>query len=300
MLRRRVALSLVLLPVLLLSSCKLATPAAPQLLRLATTTSTQDSGLLDAILPAFEAKYNAQVDVVAVGSGQAIEIGKAGDADVLLVHSRKAEDQFVADGYGVERFPVMFNDFVLVGPHADPAGVGQAASGAEAFANIAQAQAPFVSRGDKSGTNTKELALWDSAGITPGPADTWYSSIGQGMGETLQFSNEQQAYTLTDRGTWLSMADKLPNLMILFGGQTISENPDPAMRNPYGVIQVKPQDPNAPAAKMAENFIDWLTSPAEQDVIGQYGVDKYGQPLFYPSSIAWCAQHGKDAPGCSG
>ncbi len=237
--------------------------------------------------------------MVAVGSGQAIEIGKSGDADVLLVHSRKAEDAFVADGYGVERFPVMFNDFVLVGPRDDPAGIASAATGAEALQRIYDSQSTFVSRGDGSGTNVKESALWDAAGLAPAAGDAWYQAIGQGMGETLQFSEEQKGYTLSDRGTYLSMAATLPDLIVLFGGQTIAENPDPAMRNPYGVIQVTPEDPKSPAALKAEEFIDWLTSVETQDLIQQYGVDKYGQPLFYPSSTAWCEAHGADSPGCS-
>jgi tungstate transport system substrate-binding protein len=282
-----------------LAACAPATPAAPQVLRLATTTSTYDSGLLDVILPVFEQKYNAEVDVVAVGSGQAIEIGRSGDADVLLVHSRKAEDAFVAEGYGVERFPVMFNDFVLVGPHNDPAGIASAASAAEALQRISDSQSTFVSRGDDSGTHTKELALWEAAGLAPGSAGAWYLSIGQGMGETLQFAQEEQGYTLADRGTYLSLAETLSDLTILFGGETIAENPDPAMRNPYGVIQVTPVDPAAPAAQKAGEFIAWLTSVETQDMIQAFGVDEYGQPLFYPSSTAWCAANVADSPGCS-
>jgi tungstate transport system substrate-binding protein len=296
---RRIVFSLLFLTSLLLGACAPATPAAAQLLRLATTTSTYDSGLLDAILPVFEQAYHAEVDVVAVGSGQAIEIGKSGDADVLLVHSRKAEDAFVADGFGVERFPVMFNDFVLVGPHDDPAGIAAAASAAEALQRIYDSQSTFVSRGDDSGTNVKELALWQAAGLTPGPTEAWYQSIGQGMGETLQFAHEEQGYTLADRGTCLSLADSLPDLMVQFGGATIAENPDAAMRNPYGVIQVTPADPQSPAALKAEEFIAWLTSVETQDLIQVYGVDKYGQPLFYPSSTAWCEANGADSPGCS-
>jgi tungstate transport system substrate-binding protein len=282
---------------ILLGACAPATPQAPQLLRLATTTSTYDSGLLDAILPVFEQEFNADVDVVAVGSGQAIEIGEKKDADVLLVHSRRAEDAFVADGFGVERFPVMFNDFILVGPHADPAAIASAATAAEAFQRIADSGSTFVSRGDDSGTHTKEKALWTEAGLEPSPDSGWYQSIGQGMGETLQFANEQQGYTLADRGTYLSMADTLPSLMILFGGQTIAENPDPLMRNPYGVIQVTPDDPQAAAALKAEEFIGWLTSLETQEMIEDYGKEEYGQPLFYPASAAWCESHG-DSPGC--
>ena len=281
------------------AGCALATPDASQLLRLATTTSTYDSGLLDSILPVFEGAYDADVDVVAVGTGQAIEIGRSGDADVILVHSRNAEDAFVADGYGVERFPVMFNDFVLVGPHADPAGIASAVTGAEALQRIYDSQSTFVSRGDDSGTHAKELALWQAASLTPALTDAWYLSIGQGMGETLQFAHEQQGYTLADRGTYLSVADTLPDLMILFGGWTIAENPDQAMRNPYGVIQVRAPDLQSSEAQAAAEFVAWLTSLETQEMVRDYGVAEFGQPLFYPSSTAWCEASGPDSPGCS-
>jgi tungstate transport system substrate-binding protein len=298
--RARNGAAILLLSLLvLLAACTPATATAPQLLRLATTTSTYDSGLLDAILPVFEAEFNADVDVVAVGTGQAIEIGKSGDADVILVHSRKAEDAFVADGYGVERFPVMFNDFILVGPKDDPAGITSAASAAEALQDISASGSTFVSRGDDSGTHAKELALWEAAGLAPGSSDTWYLSIGQGMGETLQFAQEEQGYTLADRGTYLSLADTLPDLAVLFGGTTIAENPDAALRNPYGVIQVTPSDPSSPAARKASEFIEWLTSIETQERIQEFGVDAYGQPLFYPSSTSWCDANGADSPGCS-
>ena len=182
----------------------------PQVLRLATTTSTADSGLLDAILPDFEAQYNAQVDVVAVGTGQAIELGEAGDADVILVHARAKEDAFVAEGHGTARYDVMYNDFVIVGPAADPAGIEGMATAAEALAAIAAAEATFASRGDDSGTHTKELSLWDKADVTiRRTAPTWYKSLGQGMGETLLFADESGAYTLTDRGTFLAQQDSL-------------------------------------------------------------------------------------------
>src|SRR5512139_985842 len=202
-----------------------APTAAPeqQVLRLATTTSTADSGLLDAILPEFQSKYNARVDVVAVGTGQALEIGTKGDADVVLVHSRKGEDQFVADGHTKERFDVMYNDFIVLGPKDDPAKVSGMATGKEAFTAIMDAEATFASRGDKSGTNTKELSVWSSLGITPTKDMPWYKALGQGMGETLTFANEQKAYTLSDRGTYLAMKDKLPNLAIVLGGNTLAE-----------------------------------------------------------------------------
>lgn len=254
----------------------------PQVLRLATTTSTADSGLLDAILPAFEAAYNARVDVVAVGTGQAIEIGQAGDADVILVHARAREDAFVEEGSGLARYDVMYNDFIIVGPADDPAGVQGMTSAAEALAAIAAAEARFASRGDDSGTHTKELSLWEKAAVTP--EGDWYNSLGQGMGETLTFANESNAYTLTDRGTYLSMSATLPNLAIMVGGDSIADNADSALLNPYGVIPVNPELSANINAELAQQFVDWLISPEVQEQIGQYGVEEFGQPLFYPNA----------------
>ncbi len=263
--------------------------ATPAKLILATTTSTADSGLLDAILPDFEQKFNADVDVVAVGTGQALEIGSKGDADVVLVHSRKGEDQFVADGNAKERFDVMFNDFIVVGPAEDPAGIAGMALAKEAFQAIADAEAPFASRGDNSGTNTKELAIWASIPVTPTAEMAWYNSLGQGMGDTLTFANEQQAYTLTDRGTYLAMRDTLPDLAILVGGENLAENQDKVLLNPYGVLAVNQEvHPNI-NADLAAKFVEWITSVDTQRVIGEYGVDRFGQPLFYPSSAQWQA-----------
>lgn len=253
-------------------------------LRLATTTSTADSGLLPAILPDFEKKFNCHVDVVAVGTGQALEIGSKGDADVVLVHARKSEDQFVKDGFAKTRFDVMYNDFVLVGPKNDPAKVMGTKTAADAFKLIADMQAPFASRGDKSGTNTKELSIWASTGITPTKEMKWYNALGQGMGETLIASNEGNFYTLTDRGTWLAMEDKLPNLIVVLGGETIDQNPDKQLYNPYGVLAVNPDKFPTVNAAMAANFVQWILSPEAQQAIGAYGKDKFGQPLFYANA----------------
>ena len=260
------------------------TPSEAKVLRLATTTSTQDSGLLDAILPDFEAKCGCRVDVVAVGTGQALEIGAKGDADVVLVHSRKGEDQFVADGHAKERFDVMYNDFIIVGLQDDPAKINGMTVAKEAFQAIMDSQSLFASRGDKSGTNTKELSIWASLGVTPTQDMTWYNSLGQGMGETLTFANEQGAYTLTDRGTYLSMRDKLPNLTVLVGGANLAENKDKALLNPYGVLAVNPDTHPGVNFELATQFVKWLLSPETQKMIGAYGADQYGQPLFYPSS----------------
>lgn len=257
-------------------------PAAgkPGILRLATTTSTADSGLLDFILPAFEKANHCKVDVVAVGSGQAIEIGRKGDADVLLVHSRSAEDQFVADGFAVERFDVMYNDFVIVGPKEDSARISGMSAGKDAFRSIMAVQAPFASRGDKSGTHTKELGLWAALTVTPTKEMRWYNSLGQGMGETLLFANERRAYTLADRGTFLAMRDKLPGLTILVGGANLAENQDKALRNPYGIMAVNPAKHPAANAELAGKFVRWFLSAETQRAIGGFGADKFGQPLF--------------------
>lgn len=278
---RKLTISLLMLLALGLAACG---SQEPEVLRLATTTSTADSGLLDAILPGFEEEHNARVDVVAVGTGQAIELGEAGDADVILVHARAREDAFVEEGHGTSRSDVMYNDFILVGPSDDPAGAAGMSTAAEALAAIAAAGAPFASRGDDSGTHTKEMSLWEAAGITPDPAGGWYNSLGQGMGETLTFANEAGAYTLTDRGTYLSMRDSLPNLIIVVGGDSIDGNTDPTLLNPYGVIPVNPEKSEAINAELAQSFVEWITSPEVQEQIGQFGVEQYGQPLFYPDA----------------
>jgi tungstate transport system substrate-binding protein len=262
-----------------------ATPVPPKVtLRLATTTSTADTGLLDYILPLFEKANNCKVDVVAVGSGQAIEIGRKGDADVLLVHSRAAEDLFVKDGFARQRFDVMYNDFTVVGPKDDPAKVAGTALAKDAFKAIMDKQATFVSRGDKSGTNTKELTIWSSIGVTPSTDMKWYQSIGQGMGEALLFSNESKAYTVADRGTWLATQAKLPNLIVIVGGNTLTENKDKALLNPYGVFAVNPDKYPTVKYDLAMAFVNWMISPEMQKTIGGFGVDKYGQPLFYASA----------------
>jgi tungstate transport system substrate-binding protein len=251
---------------------------------LATTTSTADSGLLDFILPDFEQKFNATVDVIAVGTGQALEIGSKGDADVVLVHSRKGEDQFVADGHATRRDDVMYNDFIVVGPKDDPAKITGMSLAKDAFKAIMDAEQPFASRGDKSGTHSKELSIWSSLQVTPTADMKWYNSIGQGMGDTLLFANEQQAYTVADRGTYLSMRDKLPDLAVLVGGNNLAENADKALLNPYGVLAVSPEKHPNVQAGLAQQFVAWLLSAETQELIGGHGVDAFGQPLFYPNA----------------
>jgi tungstate transport system substrate-binding protein len=249
---------------------------------LATTTSTRDAGLLDYILPDFEAKYNASVEVVAVGTGQALELGKKGDADVELVHARAQEDAFVASGDGINRQDVMYNDFIIIGPANDPAGI-KGLKAAEAFAKIAQTGSRFVSRGDQSGTNTKELAIWKVAGVEP--KGDWYISAGQGMGAVLTMANEQLAYTLSDRATYLARTLKGIDLVILCEG-------DPDLLNRYGVIAVNPaKHPNV-NSELANKFIDWITSVETQKLIGTFGVKDFGKPLFFPESAQYKAAMG--------
>ncbi len=256
--------------------------AAGPVLRLATTTSTDDSGLLAAILPAFERRCGCQVHVIAVGTGQALAIGRRGDADVLLVHSRAAEERFVAEGHSRQRRDVMYNDFVVVGPMADPAGVRGKRLAREAFAAIARAAAPFVSRGDRSGTDEAEKRVWAGLGLSP-DGRPWYRSLGQGMGETLMAASEQRAYTLSDRGTWLSMRRRLGELDLLVGGRTLADNADPDLRNPYGVIAVDAGRHPGVNSELAQRFVAWLLSPETQGAIGRFGVEQHGQPLFYPA-----------------
>lgn len=268
-----------LLPTLLLAGC--GGPARPELV-LATTTSTYDTGLLEAILPDFEARYNVRVRVIAVGTGQAFELGRRGDADVLLVHDPAGEEAFVSAGYGLARYEVMYNDFVIVGPADDPAGIAGMGSAAGALARIMERQALFCSRGDDSGTHRREKALWEAGGVVP--AGPWYLSLGQGMGDTLLLANEKRAYTLSDRGTFLSMRDRLPNLRLLVGGATIAENPDPSLRNRYSLIPLNPAQYPHLQAELAQALVEWMTSPETQEAIARFGREKYGQPLFYPAA----------------
>jgi tungstate transport system substrate-binding protein len=240
---------------------------------LASTTSTQDSGLFGVLIPAFERAHpEFRINVVAVGTGEALEMGKRKDADVLLVHAPAAESAFVVAGYGTNRRAVMHDDFVIVGPSSDPAQIRGLTSATEAFKRIAAVQAPFVSRGDDSGTEKKELAIWKRAGIKP--AGAWYARAGQGMGEVLKMSSEKQAYTLTDRPSYLFMQKQL-KLDLLAQG-------DPMLLNPYTVIEVV----GARNAAGARAFDEWVTSGEGQAVIGSYGVDRFGKQLFIPDAKA--------------
>lgn len=253
---------------------KTEAPPVVKELKLATTTSTEDSGLLDVLLPEFKKDTNYEVKVIAVGTGQAIEMGEAGDVDVILVHSRAAEDKFVADGFGVDRRDVMYNDFLIIGPEADPAKIKGSTDALAAFKAMANQQAAFVSRADDSGTDKKERKIWENAGIKPSGA--WYIEAGQGMGDTFRMADEKQAYTLIDRATYLALKDKY-NLSIMVEG-------DKVLFNPYGVIPLNPEKFPQADYEGATKFAEWLTSEKGQKMIGEFGKDKYGQSLFIPDA----------------
>lgn len=245
--------------------------ASERYITLASTTSTEQSGLFEHLLPLFMERTGIQVRVVAVGTGQAFNIGRRGDADALLVHDRRGEEQFVADGYGVDRRDVMVNDFVIVGPGSDPAGIRDAADASEALKRIARQEAPFASRGDDSGTHRKERALWEGAGIRP--AGGWYRELGSGMGPTLNTAAAMDAYALADRGTWISFRNR-QSLEILFEG-------DEALFNPYGSILINPQRHPHVKQDLARQWHEWLTSGEGRQAISDFKL--YGEPLFFPA-----------------
>ena len=266
------ALAPVALAVLLVAS--LACSSEDELI-LATTTSTQDSGLLDVLVPMFEDEYGYKVKTIAVGSGLALEMGAKGEADVILAHSPKAEEEFMAAGNGESREAVMHNDFIIVGPADDPAGIADAESAAAAMALIAEAEAPFISRGDESGTHSKELSLWAAAEIEP--AGSWYQESGQVMGATLNIAAEQQGYTLADRGTFLAQEDNLDLVLLVEG--------DRALFNNYHVIVVNSDVHDKVNAEAARDFASFIVSASTQDVIQNFGVETYGEPLFVPDAF---------------
>ncbi len=246
----------------------------------ASTTSTQDSGLFGHILPLFKAKTGIDVRVVAQGTGQALDTGKRGDADVLFVHAKALEEKFIADGFGVKRFPVMYNDFVLIGPKSDPARIKGMTDVVDAFRTIKAKAAPFISRGDRSGTHIAELELWKEAGIDIGKekvdrnSGRWYKEIGQGMGAALNTASAANAYVLADRGTWLSFKNR-GDLDILVAG-------DKRLFNQYGVMLVNPARHPHVKKEEGQSFIDWLVSPAGQKAIADYKIA--GQQLYFPNA----------------
>jgi tungstate transport system substrate-binding protein len=266
---------------LLLAGCLLAVGASPtlqaedQFIILQSTTSTQNSGLFDHILPKFKQKTGIDVRVVAVGTGQALKNAQNGDGDVVLVHSKPDEEKFVAEGWGVKRRDVMYNDFVIVGPAADPAKIAGLKSASEALKKIAEAEALFASRADESGTHKTELTLWQEAGADPKPSSgKWYLETGSGMGATLNTAVGKQAYALTDRGTWLSFANKSDFKVLVEG--------DPKLFNQYGVILVNPDKHKKVKAKEGQAFIDWLTGKDGQAAIASFRIG--GEQLFFPNA----------------
>ena len=258
---------------LFLASCNANSTQKPDVL-LVSTTSTQDSGLLDVLLPAFTTRTGYHVQLVAVGSGQALKIGEQGDADVILLHSPAAEEEFVANGFGIDRRLVMHNDFVIVGPASDPAGI-RGKTPLDALKNISASRVIFVTRGDDSGTHVKELTLWQDAGLNPAGED-WYLETGQGQGATLSIASEKGGYALTDRGTFLTYRSNV-GLEILVEG-------DPFLLNVYHVITVNPEKfPNI-NLEGAKAFAAFITSDEGQSIIAEFGVEEHGQPLFFPDA----------------
>lgn len=266
-------LSAVLL--LLTIACQSDSTAQTKSILLVSTTSTQDSGLLDVLLPAFEEETGYTVQLIATGSGQALEIGREGNADVILLHSPTAEEKFMQEGYGIDRRLVMHNDFVLVGPPDDPASVQIAPTLDSAFEKIFSSAVTFVSRGDESGTHVKELQLWQNANLDP-TGQPWYLETGQGQGITLSVASEKNGYALTDRGTFLVYKPNV-SLEILFEG-------DPLLKNIYHVLTVNPEKFPKVNAEGAQAFSDFITSPQGQQMIAEFGVEQYGEPLFFPDA----------------
>ncbi len=270
-----VALNLIMLGTFFLVGCNSQNPAPEsQEIILATTTSTYDSGLLDALIPVFEEQSGYIVKIISVGTGKALTMGEEGNADLLLVHAPSAEMEFMNGGYGVERQLIMHNDFVIVGPSADPAGIGGSTAVPDVFTKIASSKSPFATRGDDSGTHKKERLYWQTAEITP--AGEWYFETGQGMGATLQIASEKSAYTLTDRATFLSLRDVL-SLEILVEG-------DASLLNVYHTMIVNPD--RWPAINLigAQDLTSFLISDDAQAIIAEFGIEEYGQPLFFPDA----------------
>ena len=247
-------------------------PVMNKIIILATTTSTQDSGLLDLLVPLFQIKTSYVVKTIAVGTGQALVMGRRGNADVLLVHAPAEEEKFMAAGHGIKRQPFMYNDFVLVGPTSDPAKMAKAKSAAEALRQIAASKTLFLSRGDNSGTHILEKQLWMRAGIQP--AERWHQQSGQGMGQTLIIASEKSAYALTDRATYLKLKRRIELTILLEG--------DPELLNTYSLLQVNPLKSSTINSAGAQAFVDFMLAPETLDLIRTFGLEQYGQPLFHP------------------
>jgi len=263
---------------MLLATVASMPPAVAQerFITVASTTSTEQSGLFRQILPAFEQKTGIKVRVVALGTGQALDVGRRGDADVVFVHARAAEDRFLAEGHGVKRFPVMYNDFVLIGPKSDPAQVAGGKDITAALAKIRSTKSPFVSRGDYSGTHFAELALWKAAGIDLAQAKgPWYRDTGQGMGPALNSASSMNAYVLSDRATWLAFRNR--------GELAIAVEGDRRLFNQYGVMLVNPDKHPSVKKELGQAFIDWIVSPEGQQAIAEFRIG--GEQLFFPNAV---------------
>jgi tungstate transport system substrate-binding protein len=261
----------------LMAALSLGVPALAQekSIVVASTTSTQDSGLFAYLLPLFKARTGIEVKVVALGTGQALDTARRGDADVVFVHAKPEEEKFLAEGFGVKRYPVMYNDFVLIGPRTDPAGVGKSKDILEALRTIKSKELPFISRGDRSGTHLAEIKLWKAAGVDIGDAKGgWYKAIGQGMGAALNTASASYAYVLADRGTWLSFKNK--------GDLAIVVQGDKSLFNQYGVMLVNPAKHPHVKAALGQQFIDWLVSPEGQRDIAAYKIN--GEQLFFSNA----------------
>lgn len=282
--RKLISLLLIIMIIVAAFGCtnQQAGEKAPKDIILATTTSTQDSGLLDVLLPVFQDETGYFVKTIAVGTGQALAMGKNGDADVLLTHAPEAELELLEAGDIINYRLVMHNDFVIVGPTDDPAGIKGLATSAEAFEKIAASQALFVSRGDDSGTHKKELAIWQKAGIEVG--GNWYQETGSGMGQTINIASEKNGYTLTDRATYLALKENL-YLEVLVEGE-------PDLLNIYHVAQVNPNKSDLINAQGTKDFVEFMVSDKAQQIIGEFGIDKFGSPLFFPDAHKDPAEYG--------
>ena len=274
--KKRLTLILSILLILtLLVGCGEKSSAGDSII-LSTTTSTEDSGLLDYLLPKFKDETGIEVKVIAVGTGKALQMGKDGEADILLVHAKESEEEFVAEGHGLERHDVMYNDFILVGPEDDPLNLKSDYPNdiLEGLKTLEETETEFVSRGDDSGTHKKELSIWKEAGIEP--EGDWYISAGAGMGDVLKIADEKKAYTITDRATYLSMKDNLDLEIIIEGDENLF--------NQYGIIPVNPDKSEQINAEGAEKFMNWILSDEVQELIGEFGVEEYGMALFIPNA----------------
>ncbi len=282
-----IAISLIILVIIAAGIYVGFTINTDQIIRLATTTSVENSGLLSYLVEIYEADTNVNVEYTAVGTGQALALGRSGDVDLLLVHAPALEIDFVNEGYGTQRYSLMYNDFLIAGPADDPAGLFDETDVTQGLMKIYESESLFVSRGDNSGTHFLETNLWALTGNQPNAEFEWYLSVGQGMGASLNIANEKRAYILTDRGTYLSQNDNLPNLVIIFGGGSIAENPDENLYNYYSLIPIDVELFSHVEYEGALDFIEWITSVEIQNLISQFRIEENGISLFIPNSDEW-------------